>query len=313
MHRADLHGALLDAARTVGCTILTGKRVVDYDFSVPEARTVDGSTFGADLIVAADGMRSIARPLLTSAPDAPRDIGDVAYRITIPADKLQTDPELSALVRDPCVTFWCGPGAHMVGHPVRDGIEYNIMICARSRDSAPGLSWVVEGGNGELLDRFSRWEPRVQKLCGMADKLLKWRLCDVPDVPIWVHGSRRACLLGDACHPMLPYLAQGAAMAFEDAAVLKQCLASEKDLASALSLYEQTRMPRVNYMQEETREHQYVWHIEDGWRQALRDGQMAKNAAENPVFWGEERRRHWLFDHDAELVGREGSTWKEGA
>ncbi|KAH6897068.1 salicylate hydroxylase [Thelonectria olida] len=311
VHRADLHAGLLEAATRAGVKVLTKKRVVEYDFDAPSVTTQDGQVFKAHLVVAADGIKSIARPLLTGEPDIPRDTGDVAYRILIPGEKLLADPQLASLITDPCTTSWCGPDAHLVGYPIRNGELYNIVVCATSYNETSDDVWVIKGDNVELCDRFGRWEPRVQKLCALTGDFRKWRLCDLPVLTRWVHPSGKAALLGDSCHPMLPYLAQGAAQAFEDAATLRQCLALDVDLKAALAKYESVRVPRASLVQEKTREHQYILHIEDGEEQAVRDEQMQLNSEENPVFWGYEDRRKWLFSHDAEVLDTEGANWWE--
>ena len=118
-------------------------------------------------------------------------------------------------------------------------------------------------------------------------------------------------LLGDSCHPMLPYLAQGAAQAVEDAAVLRQVLAQDMPMAAALKQYEQIRMPRASLVQAKTREHQYILHVDDGQEQQDRDKKLALDAAENPVFWGYGDRRQWLFSHDAEVIQKEGANWRD--
>ena len=314
IHRADLHAGLLAAAEKAGVKILTNKRVVKYDFEAPSATTDAGETYKADLVIGADGIKSIARPLLTGQLDIPRDTGDVAYRILIPGDKLLADPDLASLITDPCTTSWCGPDAHLVGYPIRNGELYNIVVCATSYNETTDEVWVVKGDNRELCDRFGKWEPRIQKLCALTGAFMKWRLCDLPNLTRWVHPSNKVVLLGDSCHPMLPYLAQGAAQAFEDAAVLRQCLStSGQDLATALHTYESVRMPRATLVQAKTREHQYILHIDDGEEQRTRDERMRKNAAENPVFWGYDDRRKWLFSHDAEIVGQEGANFAAAA
>ena len=312
VHRADLHEALLAAARRAGVAVRTGKRVVDYDFEAPSATTQEGEVFRADLLIGADGIKSVARPLLTGQPDAPRDTGDVAYRILIPGQRLLADPELADLITDPCTTSWCGPDAHLVGYPIRGGELYNIVVCATSQhNETTDETWVVRGDNRELCARFGDWEPRVRKLCALTGDFMKWRLCDLPDLARWAHPAGRAALLGDSCHPMLPYLAQGAAQSFEDAAALRRCLALEEaDLGGALRRYEAARMPRASLVQAKTREHQYILHIEDGEEQRARDRLLQLNAAENPVFWGHDERREWLFGHDAELLGTEGANWQ---
>ncbi|OJJ47854.1 hypothetical protein ASPZODRAFT_63899 [Penicilliopsis zonata CBS 506.65] len=310
VHRADLHAALLDAAIKAGVTVLKNQRVVSYDFSKPEAITEDGRAWTADLIICADGIKSAARPLLTGHPDRPRDTGDVAYRILIPGKDLLADPELADLITDPATTSWCGPDAHLVGYPIRNGELYNIVVCATSLGETSDETWVVEGNNEELCSRFSGWESRVRKLCRLTPAFMKWRLCDLPTLSTWVHPSGKACLLGDACHPMLPYLAQGAAQAAEDAATLRQSLTKYPDLSDALYQYQRLRLPRASTIQAKTREHQYILHIDDGDEQVQRDEILKLNAQNNPVFWGFDQRRRWLFSHDAEKLDEEkGGGW----
>jgi salicylate hydroxylase len=259
------------------------------------------------------GVKSLARPLLTGQPDLPRDTGDVAYRILIPGTDLLADPDLADLITDPATTSWCGPDAHIVGYPIRDGELYNIVVCATSNGETSDEVWVVKGDNQELCQRFRKWEPRVQKLCALTGDFMKWRLCDLPVLSTWVHPSGKACLLGDSCHPMLPYLAQGAAQAAEDAAALRQCLAHNEDIHAALKQYEAIRRPRASKVLAKTREHQYFLHIDDGQEQQERDNCMKMNAEINPVFWGFEERREWLFGHDAEVLRQGGANWRANA
>jgi salicylate hydroxylase len=304
IHRADLHAALLDAAEKAGVIITTGQKVIAYDFNKPSVIAEHGKTFTADLLVIADGIKSISRPLLSGHNDAPRDTGDVAYRITIPGEQLLKDPALASLITRPANTQWCGPEAHFVAYPIRDGELYNIVICATSHDAelTDQDAWVIESSNEELLHRFGDWEPRVQKLCNMAQGFLKWRLFDLPVLESWVHPSGKACLLGDSAHPMLPYLGQGAAQAAEDAAVLRLCLSSEENLAAALAKYQEIRLPRASTVQSKTREHQHILHIEDGLEQEQRDKLMDAQGEDSPIFWGYHERRKWLFGHDAEVT-----------
>lgn len=308
VHRADLHEGLVAAALRAGVVVHNKKRVVSYDFYAPSVTTQEGEVWKADLVLGADGIKSVARPLLTGEPDTPRDTGDVAYRILIPGEKLLADPDLASLITDPCTTSWCGPEAHLVGYPIRDGELYNIVVCATSHNETSDEVWVIRGDNRELCQRFSSWETRVQKLCQLTGDFMKWRLCDLSILKRWVHPSGKVALLGDSCHPMLPYLAQGAAQSFEDAATLRQCLARDVDLKEALAQYESIRLPRASLIQSKTREHQYILHIEDGPDQEARDKQMQLNSEENPVFWGHDDRRKWLFSHDAEILS-EGANW----
>lgn len=259
------------------------------------------------------GIKSIARPLLTGQPDVPRDTGDVAYRILIPGKELLTDPDLKDLITNPATTSWCGPGAHLVGYPIRNGELYNIVVCATSNGETTDEVWVVKGSNEELRERFASWEPRIQKLCKLTRDFMKWRLCDLPILSTWIHPSGKACLLGDSCHPMLPYLAQGAAQAAEDAAVLRRCLADYSDLHEALKQYEKIRLPRASTIQGKTREHQYILHIDDGEEQIERDVRMRQNSETNPIFWGYDKRMKWLFSHDADLLEHNEVFWSQPA
>jgi salicylate hydroxylase len=305
VHRHDYHALLLEAALDAGVTIYKNKRIVSYDFDAPSATTADGEVWKADLIIGADGIKSMTRPLLTGQPDKPRDTGDVAYRILIPGSDLLADPELASLITDPVTTSWCGPEGHIVGYPIRDGELYNIVVCVTSREGETSEDvWVVQGNNAELCDRFREWEPRVRKLCKLTRDFMKWRLCDLPELSTWVHPRGKACLLGDSCHPMLPYLAQGAAQSVEDAAVLRKCLADADtdDLYPALKRYERIRRPRTTLIVGQTRRHQYILHIDDGEEQRERDRQMGRDWEGNPIFWGHSKRRRWLFGHDAELL-----------
>lgn len=228
----------------------------------------------------------------------------------IPGEKLLEDPELASLITEPATTSWCGPDAHLVGYPIRNGELYNIVVCATSYNETTDDVWVVKGNSEELYQRFRNWEPRIQKLCKLSSDFMKWRLCDLPILSTWVHPSGKACLLGDSCHPMLPYLAQGAAQAAEDSAVLRQCLASQTDdLHAALKKYESIRRPRASLIQSKTRDHQYILHIDDGLEQQERDVKMRQNSEINPVFWGYDPRRDWLFGHDAEKLANTTQLW----
>ncbi|EFX06428.1 salicylate hydroxylase [Grosmannia clavigera kw1407] len=332
VHRADLHAALLDAARRAGATIVTSSRVVVYDMDAPSVTTADGTAYTADLVIGADGIKSTCRPLLTGRPDVPRDTGDVAYRILIPAEKLLADPDLAPLITQPCSTSWCGPDAHLVGYPIRAGELYNVVVCATSRNETTSNTWVVRGDNSELRLRFASWTTQVRKLCALTGDFLKWRLCDLPNLTRWVHPSGKVVLLGDSCHPMLPYLAQGAAQAFEDASVLRQVLRvalssadlsmgsdgatsslPPPDLHAALLRYERIRMPRASLVQSTTREHQHLLHIDDGLEQEERDHRLSRDHPDSPVFWGYVERKNWLFGHDADVIIKEGDNWREGA
>lgn len=144
----------------------------------------------------------------------------------------------------------------------------------------------------------------------VAKSFLKWRLYDLDLVERWVHPSGKAALLGDACHPMLPYMASGAAMACEDAAVLRQVLstATRETLGAALRRYPDIRQPRASIVQKAGRKLQHWYHLGDGQQQALRDELMVQDVDENPIYWGHAPRREWFFGHDAEAAATKAGS-----
>lgn len=121
-------------------------------------------------------------------------------------------------------------------------------------------------------------------------------------LPYWVHPSGTSTLLGDSCHATLPYLGQGAAGAFEDAACLGRVLRSSSSIPPALCQFQQIRKPRATTIQVKSRMHQELLHVEDGAFQVTRDKKMERDGEDNPLFWGSMERRMWLFAHDAELA-----------
>ncbi|KAJ3842023.1 salicylate hydroxylase [Lentinula raphanica] len=343
IHRADLVDAMRKAAEKFApmngftdtdmglgtISILTNSRVVEYDFHKPGVQTSRGEWYTGDLVIAADGIRSIARDEIIRAHQKPPnplvDTGDVAYRILVPASPLLQDPDQSVreLVTEPWATHWMGPEGHAVGYPLREGELYNIIIDVTHRTDrgqpVGEAEWSKRADNKELVERFQDgWCPIVQRLCGMTGEYVKWRLAEL-ERPLedWVHPSGKVALLGDSAHPMMPYLAQGAAQVMEDAAALRAALFSHLEsyssdspeelvstLSSALSLYQSCRVPRTAYITRNTQVLQEWLHLYDGPAQEQRDYLMSlKDDESNPVFWASEMRRDWLFGWDARKVG----------
>ncbi|KAK7427366.1 hypothetical protein QQZ08_006135 [Neonectria magnoliae] len=308
VHRADYHAVLLAKAAELGVVVQGNSRVDSYDFEGPTAILESGEKLDADVLVVADGVQSKAREIFQGHPLPPTDTGDISYRILIPGQDMLSDPELRDLVSQPWVSSWCGAGAHVIGYPIRGGEIYNVVCCAseatmNDQKFAGGESRLLISSNKELVRRFSDWEPRVKKIVSMAGKdFLKWRLFDLDMVDNWVHPSGKAVLLGDAVHPMLPYMASGAAMACEDAAVLRKVLqtATEDTLAAALQRYQEIRQPRASAVQKSGRKLQDAYHLADGEAQRERDYWIKQDNEKNPIFWGYKERRHWLFGNDAE-------------
>lgn len=259
IHRGDLHTVLRE---TIEATPLVELKlgVRAEDFAVDDdGVTVGGrrgdrpvETRGAALI-GADGLWSELRGRLGHGNE-PRFAHHTAWRALVPAEAVS--PALRAL----SVNLWLGRHAHLVHYPVRGGSLVNVVAILRDRWREPG--WSAAGDRDELLARFpaGMWHAAPRDLIAAAPSWQKWALYDCGPLKQW--GKGPVTLLGDAAHPMLPYLAQGAAMAIEDAAVLAQCLAQTPDDApAALRAYEGRRRKRTARTQRAGRRNGTVYHM----------------------------------------------------
>jgi salicylate hydroxylase len=311
LHRADLVQLLLDTVRErQGVEVRMGTRAVEYDFEKPAVKTELGDWVECDLIVCADGIKSAVRDEINGGSCEPMDTGDVAYRILVDAKPLLEDPNMKDLVEQPWARHWIGPEGHAVGYPLRGGELYNIIIdITHATDLGEPVregEWKSQADNSELVGRFKDWCEPVKKVCGLTGQYLKWKLADFDQLERWVHPDGKAVLLGDSCHPMMPYMAQGAAQATEDAACLSAVLEHFDDLREALKAYQKQRLPRATNVARNTRILQQWWHLHDGAMRDKRDEMMRHNNAENPMFWGYSERKDWLFGYDARLILPDG-------
>jgi salicylate hydroxylase len=239
VHRADLLDAL--AAAVPPGVVSLGQRCVsvDGDGEVAVARFADGSSAEADVIIGADGIHSVVRTALFG-PDAPRFTGKICYRSVIPAAAVRGTP----LAADN--GQWLGPHGTIVLYPLR-GEELINVVCHYDDASYRHESWVAQCPREEVLQRYAGWHESLLRLFEAGETWYKWALYDRDPIPAWTRG--RVSLLGDAAHPMLPYLGQGACQAIEDGAVLATALSAPGtggDPVAALDRYERTRRPRAS-------------------------------------------------------------------
>ena len=259
IHRGDLQAVLLAAVRAnPAISIHLGMRVDDFA-SHKQGVTVSMLSSGRAVeergiaLIAADGLWSSLRKRMGHSAE-PRFARHTAWRALAPSDKLE--PEL----RKPAVNLLLGRHAHLVHYPVRRGSLVNIVAIIRDDWREPG--WSAQGDRAEILARFpaGMWPPLTRTLLAAPQQWRKWALYDCAPLNSWGKGA--ATLLGDAAHPMLPYLAQGAAMAIEDAEVLARRLAeSPDDPASAMRRYERKRAPRSARVQRAARRNGAVYHM----------------------------------------------------
>jgi len=258
VHRADLQEALRDAVRDEPRIALTlGTQVRNFAISDDgvdvKLRRGAPDKYRAAVLIGADGLRSRLRAHLGD-PSAPRFAGRAAWRATVHSDSLP------AIARSAAVNLWIGPGGHLVCYPVSGGAAVNIVAIAA--DSQQSAGWGMEASCDQVLARFPAgvWTADVRALLAVPERWQKWSLYDRPPLAQWGRGP--VTLLGDAAHPMLPYLAQGAAMAIEDAAVLADALGqSPTDPAAALRRYEAARQPRTARVQRAARRNDLGYHL----------------------------------------------------
>lgn len=281
IHRADLHKLLYDLA-SPHVKILLGSAVVGCDPSAPSPSVTlkSGETMRADLIVGADGMKSYIQQVVLGEPNTVELTGDAVYRMTIPTSLMIRDPELRELIERPEMTAWIGPRRCLVAYPIRRKERYNVI--ALHPDDGSVEAWKAEGNLEQMRRDFEDFEPRARKLLGLVQATVRWRLLDRKILNKWVHESGRVVLLGDACHPVLPYRAQGAAMAIEDAAVLGNLLSRISYLSQLrplLETYQELRHSRVTVAQESSRLNRYTYNLPDGPEQQERDDNMRRAMA----------------------------------
>jgi len=238
IHRADLHAVLAAAlVQRAPDSLKLGHELVDIMETTGgvAARFADGSLASGDALIAADGVRSVGRRLLWGS-DAPRFTGQIAFRFLVPRD--QAAPYMS-FGRGAVLL---GPGRTFNRYTLRAGAIVNCVGIARY-DGWTDDGWSCAAHKGEVLDIFAGWHPDVIGLIGQANALIKWGLFDRAPMDRWARG--RATLLGDAAHPMLPFLGMGAAMAIEDGMILARCFGAEADVVAAFDRYEAARRPRT--------------------------------------------------------------------
>jgi salicylate hydroxylase len=237
-HRADLLNALkAGAAALDGIEIHTGQRLTGLDLAEPEKPTLrfNGETLPCDLAIAADGIRSSARQAI--APHvSPRQTGDVLYRAMCPASALPAGIDAAN------VYMWLSPGAHAVAYSVSGGKRMNIV--ASVAGAAPVDGWNALATRDQVLSAFPSACVRLQSLLQEPANWLAWSAADLDPFDGWSKGH--AVLVGDAAHATLPHLAQGAAMALEDAVELAAQVGDGSNLAASLSRFEALRKPRTS-------------------------------------------------------------------
>ncbi|MFI6561158.1 FAD-dependent monooxygenase [Streptomyces sp. NPDC050534] len=285
VHRAHLQKALLDLVGSRPLRLGHRLRSVSRDEDEMVLAFEDGTICRADVVVGADGIHSVVRESLVR--DAPVFSGLGVFRGLVPVERLP------AAAGEPLIRMWLGPGRHFVCYPVAGGRLMSFAAIAPLADGG-AESWSATGDPAELAAAFEGWHGLVADVTHHADTVRRWTLYDRPELPAW--SADRLTVLGDAAHPMLPFMAQGANQAVEDAVELASLLAGahRADVPELLAAYEQTRAPRTAAIQRGSRAFSETMHLADGPRQRERDRLMRLAAGPTGL-----RERAWLYGHEA--------------
>jgi salicylate hydroxylase len=255
IHRADLQAVLVAAAtENPDITLRLGIRAEDFALHQHGLTVQTRGDHALDeqgiALIGADGVWSSLRAPMGDR-SLPAFAHRTAWRATVPAAQLTEE------FRAPVTGLWLGRDAHLVHYPIKGGAMVNIVAIIRDDWNESG--WSAPGRFGDLAPRFGSFAPEARALLAMPERWQKWALFDrAPSLP---RRKGPVTLLGDAAHPMLPFLAQGGAMGIEDAAVLAQCLRQDDDIARALRSYERRRQRRVARVQREARRNAWRYHL----------------------------------------------------
>ena len=289
IHRADLLDILAGAAAGAGVTLRLGQAATGaVSRSENAALHLEGGGIAeGDVVVGADGIRSRLRAVIGPVEE-PRYSGQVAWRGLIPIGALPpgTVPATA--------TVWAGPGRHLVTYRVRGGELVNVVAVLERPDWAEE-GWSLPGDPDELRAAFAGWAHPVPVLLEAVTECFLWGLFDRPEQVRWVRD--RLALIGDAAHPMLPFLAQGAAMSIEDGAALVRHLSRRDDVPAALAAYEAERWPRVIRVLERSRANGRLYHRPPGLARSVAHGVMGVFGRSTPQL--AISQLDWLYGHDA--------------
>ncbi|KAK4163575.1 hypothetical protein QBC43DRAFT_335272 [Cladorrhinum sp. PSN259] len=311
VHRVDLQREMVAKCLSLGVELRLGARAVDVHFASATVKLQSGELIQGDAVLLTDGLWSYIRPKFLGKPSPAILTGDLAYRVTLRADEI-TGPDAAELqnwIRNPTVHFWVGPKSHCVGYSVNAGEVYNLVFLCP--DDMPLQVVKSEGSLEEFRQKFSGWDPLLQKFLDQVKGVHKWKLMWLDALPEWANKEGSFFMAGDCCHPMLPYLAQGANSSLEDGAVLGSLLGKvgkskmREQLPFVSRIYQRLRMERGRKIQLESFKQRDDSHLEDGVEQERRDELMMSQLGKEdlkgsfPSRWTCPEIQPFLYGYDA--------------
>jgi len=283
LHRADLHNLLVAKVKSLKPNVIRlNSRVLGFEESEDcvEVKLSNGSRVRADILVGADGVKSAIRAQIAGAGRASYT-GDAAWRLIVPAERLPAN------LMGQVMSVWMGPGRHAVCYYLRGGSLLNFVGLVET-DDVSEESWTAKYPWETLKADFDCWHHDIQTVIDRADRQMcyRWSLYYRPPIAKW--STRRATMLGDAVHATLPYLAQGAAMAIEDGAVLTRALGLADQEVDALRLYERNRIERTSRIISGSGANRTLFHMSD-------QGQLRQAFANRDEG---KARNEWLYSYN---------------
>lgn len=324
-HRSSLAGSMYKGCqKEKGITFHFSTASVEVESWTPhptikvQPREGEAYTVKADILLAADGLKSRIRDQMLKELDIKAEIIDTnqaAYRIMLKREDMENDPELLELIDTDRVTRWIGEKRHIIAYPVSSKQIYNLSTAQPDTNfaEAPTATYTTKGSKPAMLKVFADFCPKVQRMLNLVPdrEVCEWKLRVHSPLPTWVHGS--VALVGDACHPTLPHLAQGAAQAIEDTAVLAVVLDkcpdhSPESINKSLQVYQKLRKERAETLVELAAASGRALHLGDGAAKAERDKQFAalkEKKGAVPDKWADADVQKKIYGHDCAVNAEE--------
>ncbi|KAI1165643.1 putative monooxygenase [Nemania serpens] len=303
-HRGEFHEIVYKHALEIGVDVRLGARVEDYFESDDEAGVIleSGEKITANVVLAAEGVRSRGRKIVLGYDDKPKASGYAVYRSWFDADEIAKDPDLRFFTDngDKHVA-WLGPDVHFIAASVKNGKDFS-WVCTHKDEQDIEESWSFEAPLSDARKVLEGWDPIVQKILDKTPSpLIDWKLVYRDPLPTWISAHRRIALIGDAAHPFLPTSIQGASQAMEDGATIAVCLSRARaapvgftdGVQEAVATFEAIRYERVRSAQKTGEQTRDIWH--------KADFSAAKNDPQSLRL----RREAWLLNFDAETYAEE--------
>jgi salicylate hydroxylase len=324
-HRSSLAGSLYAGCkREKSITVNFSTAAIGVESWTPkpilklQPRNGEAYTVEADVLLAADGLKSVIRDQMLKDLHIDAKVVDTeqaAYRIMLKRSEMEHDPELLELINADKVIRWIGEKRHIIAYPVSSKQIYNLSTAQPDKDfaAAPSATYTTKGDKSVMLKTFEDFCPMVQRMLALVPdgEVCEWKLRVHSPLPTWVHGS--VALVGDSCHPTLPHLAQGAAQAIEDAAVISVVLdrcpdSSPESINKALRVYQELRKERAETLVELAAASGRALHLGEGAAKAERDKQFAalkEKKGAVPDKWADADVQRQIYGHDCMKVAEE--------